>query len=557
MTEKELREYLSGLSPMENEACEWKEYKNLKHAVSGKKGEDIVSYVSALANMEGGCLIIGVRDKTLEIVGIEDFYNYDLGNIKPRILGKCTNLDSEDFRIEEQKASDSGKMVWIFHVPKHKPRLPVYAHDTAWQRISESLVELRPERLEAILAESITQKDWSAIPVEGASIADLDPAALQKAREKFIEKNRNAPFAQDIQSWDDITFLDKAKITINGQITRAALLLLGKSEASHFLLPNPAMITWKLEAEERAYEHFSMPYLLSTSALLHCIRNIKYKIFPDNYLLAAEVNKYETRVILEALHNCIAHQDYASNTRITVTEKVDRLIFENGGGFYDGKPDDYFFGERTPKRYRNPWLAQAMVNLNMIDTVGHGIHSMIMAQRRRFFPLPDYSRTNPSEVVLEIFGHLIDENYTKLLLERRDLPLDIVILLDRIQKKKAVTDEAAARLRRQGLIQGRKPHFFVSAKIAAVTGTGVSYTRSRGLQKDKLKEFVLQHLREIGPSPRSKLEELLFEMLPADLPTEKKENKVKNLLTEMRAKDKTIASVGKGNDYKWMLNEDL
>jgi ATP-dependent DNA helicase RecG len=69
-----------------------------------------------------------------------------------------------------------------------------------------------------------------------------------------------------------------------------------------------------------------------------------------------------------------------------VIEKVDRLIFENAGNFYDGKPEDYFFGDRTPQQYRNPWLAQAMVNLNMIDTVGHGIHSMILAQRNRFFP---------------------------------------------------------------------------------------------------------------------------------------------------------------------------
>lgn len=377
--------------------------------------------------------------------------------------------------------------------------------------------------------------------------------ALAKAREKYAEKNRNTSFVQDIPGWDDVTFLDKAKIAIQGKITRTALLLLGKNEACHFLLPNPAQITWKLEGEERAYEHFGPPYFLTTTEVLHRIRNIKYKIFPDNYLLAAEVSKYDTRVILEALHNCIAHQDYAANSRITVTEKVDRLIFENAGTFYDGRPEDYFTGDRTPQRYRNPWLAQAMVNLNMIDTVGHGIHSMILAQRRRFFPLPDYGKTKPINVVLEIFGHLIDENYTKLLLERQDLPLDLVILLDRIQKKQPITNEASVRLRRQGLIEGRKPHYFVSAKVAAAIGTGVSYTKSRGLQKEKLKEFVLQHLRDIGPTSRIKLEELLFEMLPADLTSEKKRNRVKNLLTEMRAKDKSIKRIGKGPKSKWTL----
>ena len=130
-----------------------------------------------------------------------------------------------------------------------------------------------------------------------------------------------------------------------------------------------------------------------------------------------------------------------------------------------------------------------------------------------------------------------------------------MILLDRIQKKQSVTDEAAAKLRREGLIEGRKPHYFVSAKIAAATGAGAAYTRSRGLDKQKLKEFVLQHLRDLGPTSRSRLEELLFEMLPADLTSVKKQNKVKNLLSEMRAKDQSITSSGKGTDYKWKLVE--
>ncbi|MBW2659419.1 MAG: hypothetical protein JRC87_07505 [Deltaproteobacteria bacterium] len=232
---------------------------------------------------------------------------------------------------------------------------------------------------------------------------------------------------------------------------------------------------------------------------------------------------------------------------------MDRLLFENSGSFFDGKPEDYFSGERTPQRYRNPWLAQAMVNLDMIDTVGHGIHAMLLAQRRRFFPLPDYSKSQSSQVILEIYGHLIDENYTKLLLENQDLSITTVIGLDRVQKKQPITDVAAVALRRQGLIEGRKPNYYVSARVAAATKTETNHTRSQGLAKPQLKEFVLQHLREFGPTPRIKLEELLFEMLPADLTEEKKRNKVKNLLTEMRAKDKSIQSEGRGRDHKWIL----
>ena len=59
MTEKELQAYLLEAYPKENESCEWKEFKNLTHAFSGNKGDDIISYVSALANMDGGHLVIG------------------------------------------------------------------------------------------------------------------------------------------------------------------------------------------------------------------------------------------------------------------------------------------------------------------------------------------------------------------------------------------------------------------------------------------------------------------------------------------------------------------
>ncbi|MFU7556863.1 ATP-binding protein, partial [Pseudomonas paraeruginosa] len=87
-------------------------------------------------------------------------------------------------------------------------------------------------------------------------------------------------------------------------------------------------------------------------------------------------------------------------------------------------PEDYFSGGVTPSRYRNPWLAQAMVSLSMIDTMGFGISTMTLSQRKRYFPLPDYSKSSPDKVVLEIYGHVIDENYTRLLLERQDLPLN-------------------------------------------------------------------------------------------------------------------------------------
>src|SRR5690606_1049132 len=138
-------------------------------------------------------------------------------------------------------------------------------------------------------------------------------------------------------------------------------------ESTYLLSPQPAQMTWKLEGAERAYEHFSPPFLLTTTQLYQKIRNIQLRILPQDELLPVEVSKYDQKIVLEALHNCIAHQDYTRNSRIVVTEQPDRLIFENAGSFFEGRPDDYVLDKRTPLRYRNAFMVEAMVSLNMID----------------------------------------------------------------------------------------------------------------------------------------------------------------------------------------------
>ena len=61
MTEQEFQQYLLREYPQENARCEWKEFKNLKNSFCGEEKDNMISYVSALANMEGGFLVVGVQ----------------------------------------------------------------------------------------------------------------------------------------------------------------------------------------------------------------------------------------------------------------------------------------------------------------------------------------------------------------------------------------------------------------------------------------------------------------------------------------------------------------
>jgi ATP-dependent DNA helicase RecG len=253
--------------------------------------------------------------------------------------------------------------------------------------------------------------------------------------------------------------------------------------------------------------------------------------------VAAEVLKYEPRVILEALHNCIAHQDYYMNSRIILTEKTEKLIFTNAGSFFEGTAEDYSLGEKTPERYRNPWLIKAMVNLNMIDTMGYGIHTMYVEQRKRYFPLPDYSKTEADKVVLEIYGQVLDINYSKLLLEKTELPLSTVIMLDRIQKKMKLEPAAYEMLKKEKLIEGRKPNYFISATIAKATGQQSDYFKKRGIDDEYCRKMILDYLKQFGAASRADLEEMLLNKLPEVLTEKQRKDKVKNNLQALKIKN--------------------
>ena len=553
MTTKELQEYLIMRFPIENERWEWKEFSQLKHAVRGNEGEDIVSYISAISNMKGGSLIIGVKDKSLEITGITDFHNYTSENIKKTLLETCTNLSSEGLTVTEYITEDSNKIVWIIDIPKHQPRLPVYAHKKLWQRVGDSLVEMRKERLNAILEEVTIFDDWSAEIINDASIADLDETAIAKAKDNF--KIKFPDKTKEVDGWDNITFLNKAKITIKGKITRTAILLLGKEEAEHYLVSADAKIRWVLKAldnQNKDYEIFSIPFLLAVDNVFGKIRNLKYRYLPDGTLFPNEVLRYEPFVIRESLNNAIAHQDYTQGGRINVIEvEDDHLIFTNLGSFIPGSVENVIDSNAPEEHYRNKFLAMAMFNLNLVDTIGSGIIKMFHAQKNRFFPLPDYDVSN-EKVKVTIFGKILDMDYARLLAQTPELSLDDIIMLDKVQKDKRLTDNEEKYLKSKKLIEGRKPNFFVAKKIAQSTGHKAEYSKDKAFEKEKYLEWILKSIEEHGSMNRKDIDKLLWNMLPAWMNDVQKKNRIKNLLSELRVRD-VIRNNGTKKDPVWIL----
>ena len=538
MTQLELQQYLLREHPQENARCEWKEFKNLKNSFCGDEKDDVISYVSAIANMEGGFLVIGVHDKTLEIVGT-DTYNYDRQKAILRLTDRCANLSSEGLDIMEYITSDTQKKVWVIRIPKHLPKRPVYAHDKAWQRIEDSLVELTPERLNAILDEPLfTGSDWSAEIVPNATIDDLDEVAIAKARVMFKKVHSRIP-AEEVNAWSVSEFLSNAGVMIDGGITRAAIILLGKPVSVFKLRPAVVRVTWSLRDEKQDvvdYEHFTAPFILTVDQILAKVRNLTMREMPGGTLFPDVMQQYDDYSMREILHNCIAHQDYTLQERINLVENPGFLYYANGGSFIPGTVQKALATHGPQRHYRNECLCNAMVNFNMIDIVGRGIRKIFNQQWERRFPMPDYEiDAAKKEVAVRLYGNAINEKYTKLLKENKDLSFEDCLLLDAVQKGHQLNEVDAQNLLSRGLIEVQDDQYYISLDVARKTKQVPEYTRTKGLEREKLKQMVLQFVQNSGEdgATREMIISYLANTLPERNTREQNQRLVGNILSEM------------------------
>ncbi len=534
---------------------EWLEFKEAKRSFDFREMGRYFSAISNEANLKGkdyGWLIFGVRDKDRAVVGTR--YRNDIASLeslKREVAGKTTSQVTflEIFPLQHT----DGRVV-MFQIPAAPRGLPIAWQGHYYGRHGESIGPLNIQELEQIRAQSSIE-DWTAKRVEDASMADLDPAALSLARDKYREKHPE--LSAELDEWDNWRFLHKLKLAVNKQLSRAAILLLGKSVSSHFFPDANLQISWVLQDHEgmpKDYQHFRLPLLAATEAVFGAIRNLTFRHMEDGSLFPTELPQYDPWVIREALHNCIAHQDYALGGKVNVVEKPDELVFSNLGAFIPETIEAVIVRDVPPEHYRNSLLAAAMVEFKMMDTIGSGIKRMFATQRKRLFPLPDYLIDDTKKrVEVRLYGRIIDEKYTRVLKTRPELSLFEVMWLDAVQKGKPLTGEALKMLRRKGLIEGRAPNLFVSARIASDLDEKASYIRNRGFDEQHYKKLLMEYLTQYGEAASSDIESLLFDKLPDVLNENQKKNKIRNLLQKMSRNGEILNAGGRGRTARWKL----
>ena len=423
MKDEELQRLLTQLiAGWENEVVE---FKNVGDSYSTS---DIGKYFSALSNeanlrnQDRGWLVFGVDNRTRTVAGSNYRTEPDrLNGLKQQIASDTEpGVTFRDIHVLE---TQPGRVI-LFEIPAAPLGIPISWKGHYYARAGESLTSLGLDKLDEIRGQT-RDADWSARRIMEARLDHLDPEALRHARSRFALKHANRFPAKDIALWSDAVFLDRSRLTIEGQVTATTLLLLGK-------------------------------------------------------------------------------------------------------------PEDYLTGQRTPRRYRNPFLAHAMVALNLIDTLGYGIHRMMERQRQRFFPLPDYDLSQPGAVRMTLPGTILDAAYSRLLIQKAELPLEDVVALDRVQKRLPLDDKTTRHLKRAGLIEGRRPNFHVSAAIASAANAKAAYLKTRGLDDGYYRKLITEYLEKFGHASRADIDGLLRSKLSDGLGQKQKATKIGNLLTSMR-----------------------
>ena len=518
--------------------------------------DDLGKYFSALSNEANlrdkafAWLAFGVHDKTREILGTS-FKNsmMSLQKLKQDLSQHTT--DNHTFReIYELKVE--GKRVLLFQIPATPRGIPMAWKGHFYARRGESLGALDMGKYEEIRRQ-VVDEDWSKGIVEGATIEDLDPEAIKEARKKYGKKHPD--LVKEMKKWDDITFLNKAKIALKGKITNTAILLVGRTESEYLISPAVARIRWiykDSKGNERDFAIETCPFVLATDKIYGKIRNFKYLIMDSELtsLVPDNLDTYDPFIIREALNNAIAHQDYGCHGMINVVEEEDRLIFTNLGSFIPDSVRSVLENDAPEEHYRNKMLANAMVELGMVDTIGSGIKRMFDKQRERLFPMPDYDFSE-NRVKVTVVGKVLDVDYARLLTRDKTLSLLDIEMLSRIQMHRSLSKEEIDYLRKRKLVEGRKNALYFAKSVAGATGQKAEYTRNKGFDDEYYRDLIMKALEQHERMSRPEINALLMNKLPEALTEKQKLSKIGHLLTYLRQSGK----IEIGDKKQWQLKE--
>jgi len=340
--------------------------------------DQVVEYVSAFANAEGGVLILGIEDDRtltghkLPAGAVEALLDAPVKRLRP--------AQARGFVVEH-----GGLSLLVFDVPASDVPVQVEG-DGFFLRMGDRTVAATEKQIQSLKFHGLAES-WESRP-STTKLAELDRGLLATAK-------RGA----GLSGLSDEAYLLKRKLAdVRGSnlvLRKAAELLFASHGPEH---PNAGIRLFRVvgserklgaqhNVEERPRIEGNLPHVLREMfAAGSAIVRRPSRLVGTRF---REVPEYPEFSWKEAILNAVAHRDYSAEGRTTeVWFYDDRLEVVSPGGLL---PDVRVEALRALERVhasRNPRTVRALVDLGQMRDQGEGIPRMFAEMEGLFLPAP-------------------------------------------------------------------------------------------------------------------------------------------------------------------------
>jgi len=381
----------------EGENLEFKSARNNFHF------DELTQYSVALANEGGGKIILGVSDaRPRQVVGSNAF------NQPERTRAGLNQRLHLGVTFEEIQHPNG--RVLVFHIPSRPVGIAIQWEGRYLIRDGDSLVGMSGERLRDIIAES--EHDFSADVCQGLSIDDLETAAIEEFRKRWIDKSGKTGLA----ALSKEQLLSDIEASTNGQVAYAGLILFGNRPAIRKHLAQAEIVFEHRSSDApgpaQHREEFTEAFFLWYDRLWGLI-NLRNDLqhYQDG-MFVLDVPTFGERAVREAILNAVSHRNYQLGSNIFVRQYPDRIEIDSPGGFPAEITPGNILYRQSP---RNRRVAEIFALCGLVERAGQGVDLMYCDAIRQSKLRPDFTKSDQYTVSVLLAGRIRNTAFIRFL----------------------------------------------------------------------------------------------------------------------------------------------
>ena len=352
------------------------ESKNVEYKVTlPDKSEKCMKTIVAFANTQGGKLIVGIDDKTHEIVGVENEILFQvMDGIANAVSDSCMPQIIPD--IEPQTVD--GKTVIVVSVEAGKNR-PYYLkskgkENGTYIRVAGTSRQAFPEKIRELEMEG-ARISWDELTCVGYSVSDEATERLCQDIENFRKKagmTEHSVKKEQLINW-------KILKQSEGQVMATNAYALLTSDYFPFSKTQCAVFKGTDRAVFLDKREFTGPiYAQIESAVDFVLRNIRLGARIDG-LVRKEKYELPLEAIREMIINAHCHRNLLDESCIQVAVYDDRLEVTSPGGLYNGLTYEEVMNGHS--KIRNKAIANIFRQMGLVEAWGSGIKRILNAAK--------------------------------------------------------------------------------------------------------------------------------------------------------------------------------